>query len=478
MTAAEAAAEVAAWESLESDAAALAKYAAGGVTRKRPRIATAPEASAAAEGPAAPTPSAEAKSADTSTASQVPAAKRSRGQGARSAADPARAGTGASASPSDPAGGTGGGSLAFRFEEGPLVTALRDGGWILLDEANLAPADVLNRILPLLEGRDSSLTLVERGDSTALPRHPAFRLFAAMNPATDVGKRPLPQGVRQRFHEVWVDEPTSVADLSAVAVTALAGAEAAEEAAATTAGGCVVARGLKRPVAGADGPRVASDVAAGALARCLRATARLSALGFKPWRSVLEAASAAYVGQVSDELSDAPLLLEGPTSAGKTTIVSYLAAAAGHNCVRINNHANTEAAEYTGGFAPAADGAGLVFREGLLVTAARRGDWLILDELNLAPSEVLESLNRLLDDNRAIRVPETGEVVRPHPLFRVFATQNPAGAGYGGRQRLSRAFRSRFFTVRVGVPLPPRWSPFCGASRSCSALCQAHGGRG
>lgn len=36
----------------------------------------------------------------------------------------------------------------------------------------------------------------------------------------------------------------------------------------------------------------------------------------------------------------------------------------------------------------------LVFREGALLTALRRGQWLVLDELNLAPSEVLEALNR------------------------------------------------------------------------------------
>ncbi len=36
----------------------------------------------------------------------------------------------------------------------------------------------------------------------------------------------------------------------------------------------------------------------------------------------------------------------------------------------------------------------LVFREGALVSAVRAGHWLVLDELNLAPSEVLEALNR------------------------------------------------------------------------------------
>ena len=42
---------------------------------------------------------------------------------------------------------------------------------------------------------------------------------------------------------------------------------------------------------------------------------------------------------------------------------------------------------------------------------------------------------RLLDDNRELYVPELGEMVKPHPHFMLFATQNPAGA-YGGRKVL------------------------------------------
>jgi midasin (ATPase involved in ribosome maturation) len=40
------------------------------------------------------------------------------------------------------------------------------------------------------------------------------------------------------------------------------------------------------------------------------------------------------------------------------------------------------------------DAGRLVFREGALVTALRCGHWVVLDELNLAPTEVLEALNR------------------------------------------------------------------------------------
>lgn len=35
-------------------------------------------------------------------------------------------------------------------------------------------------------------------------------------------------------------------------------------------------------------------------------------------------------------------LLQGPTSSGKTSLVSYLAAQTGHTFVRINNHEQTD----------------------------------------------------------------------------------------------------------------------------------------
>jgi len=49
--------------------------------------------------------------------------------------------------------------------------------------------------------------------------------------------------------------------------------------------------------------------------------------------------------------------------------------------------------EYLGSYVPDETGR-LVFREGALVAALRSGAWVVLDELNLAPSEVLEALNR------------------------------------------------------------------------------------
>lgn len=66
---------------------------------------------------------------------------------------------------------------------------------MLLDEINLASAETLQCLSGLLEGGSGSL---ERGDATPTPCHPDFRLLAAMNPATDVGKKELPPGIRNR----------------------------------------------------------------------------------------------------------------------------------------------------------------------------------------------------------------------------------------------------------------------------------------
>ncbi|KAK9989956.1 hypothetical protein SO802_024941 [Lithocarpus litseifolius] len=128
----------------------------------------------------------------------------------------------------------------------------------------------------------------------------------------------------------------------------------------------------------------------------------------------------------------------GPTSSGKTSLVQYLAAITDHEFVRINNHEHTDLQEYLGSYITDASGK-LVFHEGVLVKAVRNGYWIVLDELNLAPSDVLEALNRLLDDNREHFVPELQETIRAHPDFMLFATQNPP-TFYGGRKMLSYWF--------------------------------------
>ena len=58
----------------------------------------------------------------------------------------------------------------------------------------------------LLESAESSITLNERGDTKPLQRHPDFRLFAAMNPATDAGMFAGPSPHPDRaFQDHWLE---------------------------------------------------------------------------------------------------------------------------------------------------------------------------------------------------------------------------------------------------------------------------------
>lgn len=58
-----------------------------------------------------------------------------------------------------------------------------------------------------------------------------------------------------------------------------------------------------------------------------------------------------------------PVLLQGPTSAGKTSLIQWLAKATGHECLRINNHEHTDLQEYIGMYTANNQGQ-LVFQEG------------------------------------------------------------------------------------------------------------------
>jgi len=72
-----------------------------------------------------------------------------------------------------------------------------------------------------------------------------------------------------------------------------------------------------------------------------------------------------------------------------------------------------------------AEGSGeksFVWKDGVLLSALKRGDWVLLDELNLAPQPVLEGLNAVLDHRATVFIPELGQVVQCPATFRVFAT--------------------------------------------------------
>lgn len=421
--------------------------------------------------------------------------------------------------------------FAFTFIEGNIVKAARNGDWVLLDEINLASPDTLESIADLLHngsGGSPSILLSETGEIERVKAHPNFRIFGAMNPATDVGKRDLPMGLRSRFTEIYVESPDrNLDDLLGVIRAYLKGTSSNDERAAHDVARLYLnTKRLADEKKLVDGANQVPHFSLRTLTRVLsyvieitplyglrRALYEGFAMGFLTLlnreseqmlmplidhhlleshgnpRALLSQTpkhpddgnqyarfmsknkdrqywllqgleqsqvQAHYIRTPSVERNMLnlvratstrrfPVLVQGPTSSGKTSMIEYLAKFSGNKFVRINNHEHTDLQEYLGTYVSGYDGQ-LRFQEGLLVQALRQGHWIVLDELNLAPTDVLEALNRLLDDNRELLIPETQEIVRPHENFMLFATQNPPGL-YGGRKTLSRAFRNRFLEL-------------------------------
>lgn len=302
---------------------------------------------------------------------------------------------------------------------------------VLLDEINLASSDTLQRLCGLLDDPTGSITLTERGDAAAINRHPNFRLFAAMNPATDAGKKDLPASIRSRFSELYVDELLDPIQLRTVAARYLASVlpedgkppehrdivissvevylqcrQLAESVLTDGAGhkprytlrtlsrALSAAKALvtsqRIPIARAifEGFQLAFEGAldetsvkvvrkvlktllAGSFQRSdLEHPGRRPGKGkddfvlVKPFwieagpketadwaeesgngksRFILTRSISSSLRRLSRALAAGPwpILLEGPTSAGKTTLVEYIAARCGHHVVRINNHEHT-----------------------------------------------------------------------------------------------------------------------------------------
>lgn len=103
-------------------------------------------------------------------------------------------------------------NTSFAFISGSLVNCIKNGSWVLLDEINLASAETLECLSTILEP-NGSIVLLEKGDFVPIERNPDFRIFACMNPSTDIGKKDLAIGIRNRFTELFVDDITKERDL-------------------------------------------------------------------------------------------------------------------------------------------------------------------------------------------------------------------------------------------------------------------------
>lgn len=142
---------------------------------------------------------------------------------------------------------------------------------------------------------------------------------------------------------------------------------------------------------------------------------------------------------------DLPVLLIGETGTGKTSLIREQAIVQKADWTRFNLTGETTVDEFVGKYE--LEGGKTVWRDGILLTAMKKGQWLIVDEINVALPEILFVLHSLLDDDKFITVAShSGEIIQPHTNFRFFATMNPTDE-YAGTKELNKAFASRFNVI-------------------------------
>ena len=157
-----------------------------------------------------------------------------------------------------------------------------------------------------------------------------------------------------------------------------------------------------------------------------------------------------------------PLLLEGPPGIGKTALVMAMGKLLGCDVRRLNVSGNTAVEDLFGRFVLHSVRGETEFRwvngciaDALEVGTEARPVWVLLDELNLAPADVLVQLEPIMQQYSTSSpwLTYTIPVIQRRLQFHrtsvlFFATQNPTSTG-GGRSKLPRGLQQHFMSVQL-----------------------------
>jgi MoxR-like ATPase len=101
------------------------------------------------------------------------------------------------------------------FVDGPLLEAMREGGFLYIEEFNRAPEDTLNTLLTAMAERQ--VAVPRAGTVTA---RPTFRVIASMNPYDNVGTTRLSTSVHDRLCRLAITYQDAESERGIVALRA------------------------------------------------------------------------------------------------------------------------------------------------------------------------------------------------------------------------------------------------------------------
>ena len=140
-----------------------------------------------------------------------------------------------------------------------------------------------------------------------------------------------------------------------------------------------------------------------------------------------------------------PVFITGLSGNGKTMMVEQVCAKLRRECYRVNVTVETDEDDLIGSNT-LVDG-NIVFREGPVLKAMRKGACLLVDEIDLSSNKIM-CLQSILEGKSYLNK-KTGELISPAPGFTIIATANTKGKGsddgrFIGNNILNEAFLERF----------------------------------
>ena len=150
-----------------------------------------------------------------------------------------------------------------------------------------------------------------------------------------------------------------------------------------------------------------------------------------------------------------PVFVTGLSGNGKTLMIEQVCAQLKRELYRVNITIETDEDDLMGGHS--LESGNIVFREGPVVKAMRKGAVLLLDEVDLGSNKLM-CLQSVLE-GKGYLIKKTGEWVTPKEGFTILATANTKGQGsedgkFIGTQIMNEAMLERF-AITMQQEYPP-----------------------
>jgi hypothetical protein len=150
-----------------------------------------------------------------------------------------------------------------------------------------------------------------------------------------------------------------------------------------------------------------------------------------------------------------PFFVTGLSGNGKTLMIEQTCAQLNRELFRVNITIETDEDDLMGGHT--LQNGNIIFREGPVIKAMRKGAVLLLDEVDLGSNKMM-CLQSVLE-GKGYLIKKTGEWVTPTPGFTVVATANTKGQGsedgkFIGTQIMNEAMLERF-AITMQQEYPP-----------------------